>query len=147
MALVVKNPPVNARRHKRTGFDLWVRKILRRRKWHPLQDSCLKNPHGQRNLAGYSPCGHKESDTTERARTHTLVSFMILIEQCPHLLTLIFFPQKSSGQFGRRACSLDLSVSWMCCLTSEKAMAPHSSTSAWKTHGRRSLVGCSPWGR
>ena len=29
----------------------------------------------------------------------------------------------------------------------EKAMAPHSSTLAWKFHGRRSLVGCSPWGR
>ena len=28
----------------------------------------------------------------------------------------------------------------------EKAMAPHSSTLAWKTHGWRSLVGCSPWG-
>ena len=26
-------------------------------------------------------------------------------------------------------------------------MAPHSSTVAWKSHGRRSLVGCSPWGR
>ena len=25
-------------------------------------------------------------------------------------------------------------------------MAPHSSTLAWKSHGRRSLVGCSPWG-
>ena len=29
---------------------------------NPLQYSCLKNPHGQRNLAGYSPWGHKESD-------------------------------------------------------------------------------------
>ena len=28
----------------------------------------------------------------------------------------------------------------------EKALATHSSTLAWKTHGRRSLVGCSPWG-
>ena len=26
-------------------------------------------------------------------------------------------------------------------------MAPHSSTLAWKSHGRRCLVGCSPWGR
>ena len=26
-------------------------------------------------------------------------------------------------------------------------MAPRSSTLAWKIHGRRSLVGCSPWGR
>ena len=25
-------------------------------------------------------------------------------------------------------------------------MEPHSSTLAWKTHGRRSLVGYSPWG-
>ena len=25
-------------------------------------------------------------------------------------------------------------------------MAPHSSTLAWKPHGRRSLEGCSPWG-
>ena len=31
----------------------------------PLQYSCLENPHGQRSLAGYSPLGHKESDTTE----------------------------------------------------------------------------------
>ena len=27
----------------------------------------------------------------------------------------------------------------------EKAMAPHSSSLAWKSHGWRSLVGCSPW--
>ena len=27
--------------------------------------SCLENPHGQRNLAGYSPQGYKESDMTE----------------------------------------------------------------------------------
>ena len=32
-------------------------------------------------------------------------------------------------------------------IVSEKAMAPHSSTLAWKIHGRRSLVGYSPWGR
>ena len=29
----------------------------------------------------------------------------------------------------------------------EKAMAPHSSTLPGKSHGWRSLVGCSPWGR
>ena len=32
---------------------------------NPLQHSCLKNPDGQRSLAGYSPWGGKESDTTE----------------------------------------------------------------------------------
>ena len=34
-------------------------------------ESCLENPHGQRNLVGYSPWGHKESNTTERLSTHT----------------------------------------------------------------------------
>ena len=33
---------------------------------NPLQYSCLENPHGQRSLKGYSPWGHKESDTTEQ---------------------------------------------------------------------------------
>ena len=28
----------------------------------------------------------------------------------------------------------------------EKAMAPHSSTLAWRIPGTGSLVGCSPWG-
>ena len=28
-----------------------------------LQYSCLENPHGQGKLEGYSPWGHKESDT------------------------------------------------------------------------------------
>ena len=36
-----------------------------------LQYSYLKNPHGKRSLAGYSPWGRKESDMTERLSTHT----------------------------------------------------------------------------
>ena len=36
---------------------------------NPLQYSCLENPHGQRSLAGYSPWGHKESDTAEQLST------------------------------------------------------------------------------
>ena len=33
---------------------------------NPLQYSCLENPMDRgRSLAGYSPWGHKESDTTE----------------------------------------------------------------------------------
>ena len=34
-----------------------------------LQYSCLENPHGQRSLAGYSPRGRRESDTTETMTT------------------------------------------------------------------------------
>ena len=41
---------------------------------HPLQCSCLENPCGQRSLAGYSPWGRRESDTTERSQD-TCTSF------------------------------------------------------------------------
>ena len=36
---------------------------------NPLQYSCLENPHGQKNLVGYSPRGPKELGTTERLST------------------------------------------------------------------------------
>ena len=37
-------------------------------------------------------------------------------------------------------------MSLMSWVDMEKAMATDSSTLAWKTHGPRRLVGCSPWG-
>ena len=36
---------------------------------NPLPYSCLENPCGQRSLAGYSPWGPKELDTTDRLST------------------------------------------------------------------------------
>ena len=36
-----------------------------RRHWHPTPVFLPGESHGQRSLAGYSPWGHKESDTTE----------------------------------------------------------------------------------
>ena len=54
--------------------EIWVRSLgwegpLEGGHGHPLQYSCLENPHGQRTLAGYSPRGHKELDTAERPST------------------------------------------------------------------------------
>ena len=39
--------------------------LSRRRKWQPTPIFLPEESHGQRNLVGYSPWGHKESDTTE----------------------------------------------------------------------------------
>ena len=47
-------------------FDSWVGKIPWRRKWQPTPVFLSGKPHGQRSLVGYSPWGHKESDTTEQ---------------------------------------------------------------------------------
>ena len=43
-----------------------VRKSLWIREWLPTPVLLPEKSHGQRSLAGYSPWGHKESDTTER---------------------------------------------------------------------------------
>ena len=42
---------------------------------NPLQYSCLENPM-DRNLEGYSPWGHKESDMTEKLTLSHCISFV-----------------------------------------------------------------------
>ena len=51
---------------RRPEFDPWVGKILWRRAWQPTPVFLLGESHGQRCLAGYSPWGRKESNTTEQ---------------------------------------------------------------------------------
>ena len=51
-------------RCKRYRFDPWVRKIPWRRKRQPTSVFLPGQSHGQRSLAGYSPCGGRESDMT-----------------------------------------------------------------------------------
>ena len=50
---------------KEMWVDPWVSKIAWRRKWQPTAVFLPGEFHGQGNLAGYSPWGQKESDTTE----------------------------------------------------------------------------------
>ena len=57
-----KEPTCQCRRHE---FDPWVRKIPWRRAWQPTPLFLPGESHGQRSLAGYSPWGHKELDTSE----------------------------------------------------------------------------------
>ena len=70
-----------------------------RRKWQPTPVFLPGEFHGQRSLAGYSPWGHKESDTTEHL-THTYVVFtsfmccflidLFMVMQCPLSLVTVF---------------------------------------------------------
>ena len=50
----------------RPGCYPWVGKIPWRRKWQPTPVLLPGESHGWRSLVGYSPQGHKESDTTEQ---------------------------------------------------------------------------------
>ena len=61
VAQMVKNPPAMQ--------EMWVRSLgwedSWRREWQPTPVFLSGESHGQRSLAGYSPWGYKESDTTE----------------------------------------------------------------------------------
>ena len=67
---MLKEPTCQSRRHKRLGFDPWVRKISWRRKWQPTPVFLPGKFHRQRSLVGYSPWGCKESDKTKSAWAH-----------------------------------------------------------------------------
>ena len=48
---------------RRCRFNPWFRKIPWKRKWQPTPVFLPGKSHGRKHLVGYSPWGHKESDT------------------------------------------------------------------------------------
>ena len=59
-----QEPTCQCRRLKRHGFNSWIGKIPWRREWGPTPVFVPGQHHGQ-SLAGYSPRGRKQLDTTE----------------------------------------------------------------------------------
>ena len=55
-----KEPTCQCRRHKRCGFNPWVRNVLWRMAWQSTAVSLPRESHEQRSLAGYSPWNCKE---------------------------------------------------------------------------------------
>ena len=110
-------------------------KIPWRRKWQPTPVFLPGEFHGQRSLAGYSPWGHKELDTTEQVIL-SCISKMLLInckifhhclkdlsEIRTHLgftvspppttnLQIIFLDNLENGQI---ASEISHDASWYCC--------------------------------
>ena len=60
-----ENNLLQCRSHRRHRFDPWVGKIPWRRAWLPTPIFLPGESHEQRSMAGYSPEGCKELDTTE----------------------------------------------------------------------------------
>ena len=67
-----KESACQCKRHKRCSFSPWVRKTPWRRSQQPTAVFLPGKFHGQRSLAGYSPWGCKESDTTEPTQQQQL---------------------------------------------------------------------------
>ena len=68
---VVKNPPANVGDTGNLSWIPWVMKIPWRKKWQPTPVFLPGKSHGERSMVGYSPWGHKESNTTQQLSTYT----------------------------------------------------------------------------
>ena len=68
-----KEHACQCRKHKRCRFNPWVRKIPWRKAYQPTPVFLLGKCYGKRNLVGYSPWDHKESDMNE----HSTVQFIL----------------------------------------------------------------------
>ena len=92
-----KESTCQCRRHKRHGFDPWVKKVPCRRK-HQFTAVFLPGKfHGQRSPAGYSPWGHKEPDHSHKNILAVITGKYIKYKQrnmefilviCSHILYL-----------------------------------------------------------
>ena len=73
---MVKNLPANAADTRDLGSVRGSGRSPGGGHGNPLQYSCLEKSHGQRSLAGYSPWGRKESDTTEHLSAAAAQQFL-----------------------------------------------------------------------
>jgi len=120
---------------RRHGFDPWVEKIPWRRKWQLTLVFLPGKSHGQRSLAGYSPCGHKRArhdSATKQQIIHTgsprellLFSHWVLSESLwLHGLQYNRLPCPSQSP---RVCSNSCPMSLWCHTTISSSVAPFSS--------------------
>ena len=74
-----KEPADQCRRHKRRGFDPWIRTIPWRMAWQPTPVFLPGESHRQRSPVGYSPQGRKElnmTGVTWYAHTYIFILYM-----------------------------------------------------------------------
>ena len=91
--------------YRRSRFDPWVGKIPWSGKWQPTPVFFPGAFHRQRSVVGYSPWGHKESDTIEwltlAVQKLLIVTFVIFVYFC------FFF------HYSRRWIKEDLAVTFV----------------------------------
>ena len=104
-----KEPTCQSRRRMRHQFDPWVRKIPWRKAWQPTPILLTGESHGQRNLAGCSSWGHKESDWSDLACTGPT---RVLVRQKPEEHQHSRDSMKKRSQQGEfRSCATQTDIS------------------------------------
>ena len=159
-----KESAFECRRHKRCRLDPWVRKILWSRKWQPSPVLLPVIIYEHRSMAGYSPwvakswiyehsCMHMSLYLQHLLRK-LIVSFCSVHWKCVYISRIwksslwnvvIKETVLLSPSFSRKVRA---KICWH--------LAPRCQRRQWhptpvllpgKSRGRRSLMGCSPWGR
>ena len=126
---------------------------IRRRQWHPTPVLLPGKSHGWRSLVGRSPWGHLESDKTQQLHFHFSLSCIGEGNGNPLQCSCLENPRDGGasraavyGVAQSRTRLKQLSSSSSRDSHPEKAMAPHSSTLAWKIPWMEEPGGCHLWG-
>ena len=107
-----------------------------RRAQQPTPVSLPGESHGQRNLAGYSLWGHKESDTAEHAHSHapgrvlgytsgSLLQFTSVAQSCPALCDPMGCSPPGSSVLGILQARL---LEWVAVPSSSRSSQPWNQT-------------------
>ena len=108
----VKNPPADAGDVRDTGSIPVLGKPPGEGHGNPLQYSCWDN---QRSLAGYSPWGCKESDSTEdtlHASTHISITNIFPFQKTPHICSHTFLIKYTFNLLGIKQIKESSARSW-----------------------------------
>ena len=126
-----------------------------RRRWHPTPVLLPGKSHGRRSLVGCSPWGCKESDTTEQLPFYFSLSCTGEGNGTPLQCSCLENP-RDEGVWWAAVYGVAQSPTRLKQLSSSSSSNKSDQRRRWhptpvllsgKSHGWRSLVGCSPWGR
>ena len=136
-------------------FNLYA-EYFRRRQWQPTLVLLPGKSHGRRSLVGYSPWGHKESDTTEGLHFHVSLSlFTFMHWRRKWQPTPVFLPGKSQGREPGELPSMEshrVRHDWATSLSPftfmhwKRKWQPTPVFLPGESQERGSLVGCRLWG-
>ena len=139
---MVKNLPAK-QPSRRPGFNSWFGKMPWSRLWQPAPVFLPVTSHGQRSLAGNSPWGNKELDTTKQVGEGNGTPLQYSCLENPMdggtWWVAVYGVIKSRTRLSDFTFTFHFHAL-------EKEMATHSSVLAWRIPGWGTLVGCCPWG-
>ena len=115
-------------------FDPWVGKIPQRREWLPTPLFLPGIFRGQRNLGGYSPWSHKESDMTEWLTLSIIFLLITIFLKFIHVVVCMSIAMESHNFPWLRA-KLLMCHSFM--VTNWRHVPPGSGRKDFITHGMK----------